>query len=175
MIATCSEQNFGFVKSLGAEAVFDYKDPDCAKHIRDYCADQLKIVLDTIATPNTVKICSEALSSKGGRYCGLLPTTFPRSDVDATFVDTTAGYGEYYEYGPDKVPIQADPRVAVFAADFFGKVDKLWAKGLIRTHEVEVSKDGLNGIFNGLQLLRNRQVSAKKLVYRVDDTPAQGR
>lgn len=33
VIAVCSEKNFAFVKSLGASAAFDYKDPDCGKKV----------------------------------------------------------------------------------------------------------------------------------------------
>jgi hypothetical protein len=49
VITACSPRNFGLVKGLGAVEAFDYKDPDCAKKIREYTHDNLKLCWDTIA------------------------------------------------------------------------------------------------------------------------------
>ena len=81
VIATASPRNFSLLKSLGAEEVFDYNDPECAKKIRDYTNDDLTLVLDCIAEGNSPKICEEAISSKGGEISYLLFAKHSRTDV----------------------------------------------------------------------------------------------
>ena len=44
MITTYSPRNFDLVKSLGADAAFDYNDPECAAKIKEYTKDDLKYV-----------------------------------------------------------------------------------------------------------------------------------
>jgi NADPH:quinone reductase-like Zn-dependent oxidoreductase len=82
VITTCSPQNFAFVKALGAVEVFDYKEPDCAKNIREYTEDKLTRVLDCISEGDSPKISSEAISSQGGQVSYLLPARRRRTDVE---------------------------------------------------------------------------------------------
>ncbi|KAJ8066078.1 hypothetical protein OCU04_005170 [Sclerotinia nivalis] len=49
---------------------------------------------------------------------------------------------------------------------------KLLAEGKIKTHPVIVKDRGLAGIPDGLPEVAQGKISAAKLVYRVDDTPA---
>ena len=60
------------MKSLGAEEVFDYKDPGCGEKIRGYTKDELTLALDCVSEGNSGKICEEAISSKGGAISYLL-------------------------------------------------------------------------------------------------------
>lgn len=69
------------VKSLGADAAFDYNDPDVAKKIREYTKDSLVKVFDCIAEGPALKICEEAISSKGGMIACLRPAKHDRKDV----------------------------------------------------------------------------------------------
>ena len=62
-----------YVKSLGAEASFDYNDQDCSKKINEYTSDSVKLVLDCISEGDSTKICTAAVSSTGGKIAGLLP------------------------------------------------------------------------------------------------------
>lgn len=48
---------------------------------------------------------------------------------------------------------------------------KLLASSQVSVHPPKVGKDGLKGVFDGLQQLRDGKVSGTKLVYKVDDTP----
>lgn len=169
VLTTCSQHNAAYVKSLGASHVVDYQAPDCAEQLRLLAKDQLKYVLDTIGVPASSKICAEAMA-KGGRIVSFLPVEFPRRDVEAMFMDATQSLGEYFEYGPQRMPVQPDEEAHAFAKSHIDIVDRLLAEGKLRPHAVEVGTGGLGGVVEGLERLRQHEVSAKKLVYRVADT-----
>lgn len=72
VITTCSERNFDLVKSLGAHHVFDYRNPDVVKQIREVVPD-LENVFDTIGGSDSSKLASNALKETGGRLCTVRP------------------------------------------------------------------------------------------------------
>lgn len=72
VITTCSEHNFDLVKSLGAHHVFDYRNPDVVKQIREVVPD-LEYVFDTIGGSDSSKLASNALKETGGRLCTVRP------------------------------------------------------------------------------------------------------
>jgi len=80
-LLTCS---FQYVKSLGAEAAFDYNDQDCSKRIKEHTSDSIKLTLDCISEGESTKICTAAVSSSGGRIASLLPLQEQelRSDIE---------------------------------------------------------------------------------------------
>ena len=81
VITTCSPRNFGFAKALGAVEAFDYKEPDCAKKIREYTKNKLTRVLDCISEGDSPEISSEAISTHGGQVSYLLAPRHRRTDV----------------------------------------------------------------------------------------------
>lgn len=116
VISTASPRNIENVKALGATHVLDYNRPDCAAAINVLTGNQLRLVLDTVAVPQSAKICAEAMSSEGGRYVELLPVPFPRKDVEVVFMDATTTMGEYDEYDPDRMPIPVDEEAFEFGS-----------------------------------------------------------
>ncbi len=162
-IATCSSHNFDLVKSLGAAAAFDYKDPDCAKKIKEYTNNNLKYVWDTISLPATAKICAEAIST-GGTYGSLLQVPFPRDDVRTTNSLGYTGVGEpIKKRGIERKDNSADFE---FMKSWIPIVESLLQDGRLKVHEPKVGK-GLEGVLEGLDLLKHDKVSGRKLVYTV--------
>lgn len=53
VLATCSEKNFEAVKKLGADEVFDYKDPACSQKIREATGDALVYAFDCVSEGNS--------------------------------------------------------------------------------------------------------------------------
>ncbi|KAI7325863.1 GroES-like protein [Hortaea werneckii] len=165
VIATCSERNFPFVKSLGASAAFDYKDPDCAKKIREHTKDQLAHVFDCISEGESPKICSEAIGSQGGTVSYLLPAKHDRADVQNRHTLAYTMIGEGFKFGPMDFPDK--PEDKEFGEKFWDISGKLITSKQISVHPPKVGKGGLEGVFDGLQQLREGKVSGVKLVYRV--------
>ncbi|KAK4507637.1 hypothetical protein PRZ48_001372 [Zasmidium cellare] len=171
VIATASEHNYSLLKTLGAEEVFDYKDPSCGEKIRSYTNDSLTLALDCIAEGDSPPICCAAISSKGGSISYLLRTSHPRTDVENKY---RAGYtviGEAFDKLGRHWP--AEPEDFQYAKRFVKVTQKLVDAGKLVTHPKVVGEDGLVGIFDGLEKLKEGRVSGKKLVYRVEETPKE--
>ncbi|KAK1090037.1 hypothetical protein LTR48_009090, partial [Friedmanniomyces endolithicus] len=60
-----------------------------------------------------------------------------------------------------------------FAEKFFGITEELLREGKLKTHPELVGSDGLAGALKGMEDMKDEKVSAKKLVYRVKDTPKE--
>ncbi|KAF2624513.1 zinc-binding oxidoreductase ToxD [Macroventuria anomochaeta] len=164
VFATASPHNFDLVKKLGADHVFDYKDPGCGEKIRKISNDKLKLVFDCISEHGSEKICAAVIGSAGGYYSGLLPgplKDFPRQDVKHGWTFAYTALGEKFN---DKVP--AKPEDYEFGVKFWKAAEELFNSGKIKAHPTLV-RDGLEGVPQGLNDLKDGKVSGKKLVYRV--------
>lgn len=82
VITTASPKNFDLVKSFGADEVFDYRDPEVSKKIREVAGNKLTKAVDCVSESGTVGLISEALSeSEGGTIAVILPVESPKENV----------------------------------------------------------------------------------------------
>jgi NADPH:quinone reductase-like Zn-dependent oxidoreductase len=88
--AVCSPRNFGLVKGLGADEVFDYKDPEAAKNIKDATGGKLKYAVDAISAHGSGKFISDVFSDEGGKIATVLPYESPRANIEATYSSAAA-------------------------------------------------------------------------------------
>ncbi|RFU29412.1 hypothetical protein B7463_g6920, partial [Scytalidium lignicola] len=170
VIVTCSAHNFDYVKSIGADAAFDYKSPTCAKDIKEYTKDGLKYAFDCISEGTSTQISVEAMSSSGGVYSNLLSVTNENvhSVNDKVQNKATLAYtmfGQPFKMGPTEIPVV--PGNWEFGVKFWNLSQKLLAEGKVTVHKPAVNKEGsgLEGVMKGLDLLRQGKVSGEKLVY----------
>ncbi|KAF2849571.1 oxidoreductase-like protein [Plenodomus tracheiphilus IPT5] len=164
VIATASPHNFDLVRKLGADQVFDYKDPECGDKIRKATDDKLKLVFDCIAEGSSPDIIAKALSSSGGHVSTLLPAKSfgGRDDVKHNFTFAYTSLGEKYD---DRFP--ASQEDYEFGKKFWALAEDLINSGKVKTHPTEVRK-GLEGVPQGLNDLKDGKVSGVKLVYTVE-------
>lgn len=170
-VVTCSSHSFELVKSYGAEAVFDYRAPDCAAAIREHTRNGLKYALDCITTGESMQICYAMLGRSGGRYTALDP--YPEA-VAATRKIVKADWvlgpvmlgGEIGWPAPHGRP--ADMDMYAFGVKWSKTVQELLHRGLIREHPLLVQSGGLGGVLNGMEAIRAKKISGKKLVYRLE-------
>lgn len=181
VITTCSPRNYDLVKSLHADAIFDYNDPACGRKIREHTSNDLFYAFDCISTDSSVRICADALStsssSSGAKkhYCSLLGVpNFPRKDAEKKTTLAYSAMGEdisFHGQGsiiPPKIPAREED--ARFMKSFIETVDGLLGEGKVRVHPPSVRERGLQGVLDGLQTMREGRVSGEKLIYRVADT-----
>ncbi|KAF1970071.1 oxidoreductase-like protein [Bimuria novae-zelandiae CBS 107.79] len=163
VIATASPHNFELVKFLGADQVFDYKDPECGAKIREATKDSLKLAFDTISEKGSPAVCCAAISSKGGLYTSLLPVSdFPRDDVRNVATLAYTALGEKFS---ERFP--ANQNDFDFEVRFWRLSEDLINSGKIKTHPTEVREGGLEAIPQGIEDLKGGRVSGVKLVYRM--------
>jgi len=170
VVTTCSQHNFDYVKSLGADAVFDYKSPTCSKDVKEYTQDNLKHAFDCISEGDSTKICVESMSSSGGVYSTLLPV--PNDKVtsinEKVSNKATLGYtvvGEAFKFGPREIP--AKPEDFEFGKIWWEVARQLLAEGKVKPHKPSINKygKGLDGALKGMQAMREGKVSGEKLVF----------
>lgn len=172
VVATASAHNFDYVKSLGADEVFDYNSPTCAADIKKYTEGELSLAFDCISKGNSTQICVEAIGEKGGVYTTLLPV--PGEKVTAINAKVTnkstlayTAIGEAIQFGPQSIP--AVPTDFEFAKKFWTISEKLLADGKVKVHQIAINEggSGLEGVLQGLQRVRAGDVRGKKLVYKL--------
>lgn len=169
-ITTCSPRNFDLVKSYGAEHAFDYHSPTCATDIRVYTKNSLKYVLDCISEPETMRFCYECIGRLGGRYVALEP--YPqglhtRANVHPDWVLGPMMLGKPILWRPP-FRREGDSEIREFAVKWFETAQTLLDEGKLKTHPIQTMEGGLQGVLDGIKLLQTKQISGKKLVYRLD-------
>ncbi|CEJ56576.1 Putative ToxD [Penicillium brasilianum] len=169
VLTTCSPHNFDLVTSLGADGVFDYRDPQSAAEIRKLTDNNLKLVFDCISLEASAKYCEAAISTEGGEYSALLNVKVERENVNSRFTLGYTAVGEAFKFGD--IPFPAKPEDKAHAEKFVAIAESLLAQGKVKVHRPRVGKDGLKGVLEGLQLLKEDKVSGEKLVYNVSETP----
>jgi len=170
VITTASPRNFEFVKSLGADHVFDYHDPEVGAKINALTNNTLHLVFDTIAVPSSSSISAQALSTAPtGKllYVSLLPVPMSRPDVESIFFLAYTMSGEEFEMEGEVWPASEEDNL--LARKFVGVCEALLEDGRIRSHPVSKREGGLEGILGGMMEMKEGKVSGQKLVYRISD------
>ncbi|KAJ3087203.1 hypothetical protein HK100_008459 [Physocladia obscura] len=170
VITTSSPRNFDYLKSLGADKVFDYNSPTVAQDIRAYTNNSIKHVFDCISEGASIKISIESIAPEGGVYSALLGVdakAIAAINPNVT-VKNTAAYtvvGEAYEKRGQVTPASVED--FEFAKKFAVLSNDLLAQGKLKVHTPAVNEygTGLEGALKGLQYLKEGKVSGKKLVY----------
>lgn len=175
-IITVAGNGIDYVRSLHAAThVIDYRDGNVAEKIIEVIkgtGKELHHVLDAVSDFGSHKILTEVLVAFGGGEINMLDPAAEMDDswqwpdgvkFSLTFVPSS--YGRQHPW-ITKERAAADKD---FGHWFYRYISYLLAKGDLLVHPHEVLPNGLDGILEGVQRLRNNAVSAKKLVARYDD------
>jgi NADPH:quinone reductase-like Zn-dependent oxidoreductase len=98
VISTSSTKNIDFVKSLGADEVFDYADSKTPKRILSATGGALKYAMDCISEGMTPNQVSMSLGKEGGTIATLLPYESRRKGVKTVFILAYSIFGKVRNY-----------------------------------------------------------------------------
>lgn len=169
VIVTVSPKNFDLVKSLGADEVFDYNDPEVSKNIKLATGGKLAHAVDTISENDTPRQISEALSDDGGRVAALLFYKSPRPEVS---VNLTLAYdllGKSYDFPFPWTPKTDEDRDR--GKKFTQLLQQIIDTGKIKPNATLILPQGLASVAEGFEYQKTGKVSAQKITYRIADTP----
>ena len=171
VITTCSPHNFDLVKSLGADAVVDYKSPTCAADIKELTNNSLVYAWD--CTGDGAGLCAAAMSdSKPGDYGSIMPAgldLLKKTNPNVTGHESVRGYdtmGEKYLW-LGQTPIEPDQELMQFYMSFLDLTQPFLQDGRIQPLKAALNKtgSGLDGALTGLKEMEAGKVSGEKLVY----------
>jgi NADPH:quinone reductase-like Zn-dependent oxidoreductase len=170
VVTTCSPRNFQLVKDYGADAVFDYRSKTCAADIRAYTKNKLGKVIDPFGEAATTSLCYEAIGRAGGIYCSLetyQQSLCTRRTVKHSLIMGPAILGRGVLL-PDPYGVTPDPDLHEWSKRFFRSLQGLIDEGKIRPLPAEtLQPGGLETVLTGLEILKAKKVSGRKLVVRV--------
>ncbi|KAG6366717.1 hypothetical protein INS49_000896 [Diaporthe citri] len=173
VLTTASPHNFDYLKSLGADAVFDYHTPaeELAKEIKAQASNHLTLAWDCSPTPESTRVSALAMSdSQPGVYGALLPVKDEalKSANPNVSGGSTMGYtvfGEAFSRHGRDYPAKAEDRK--FGTAFWELSGDLLSQGKFKVARTSVNQggEGLGGVLKGLDDLKEGKVSGTKLVY----------
>ena len=175
VVTTSSPRNFDFVKSRGADEVFDYNSSSCGADINKLTDNKLRYVWDTICLESSAKICDEAFSSDSSldlKYGTILPVKLPNKTAETTNTFMYTIFNEAFSKGKNETP--ANQEDFEFAKKFMDITERLIKEGKLQTHPEKVGEGGLAGALKGMKDMQGDKVSGQKLVYRVGETEGEG-
>ncbi|KAF2187417.1 putative zinc-binding oxidoreductase ToxD [Zopfia rhizophila CBS 207.26] len=176
VLTTASPRHEEYLRSLGADAIFDYNSPTWSSDVKAATNDQLKLAFDTIGSAETGKATAAAMSSSGGRYSStedggpeLIKAEFPNITAQPILAYTIIGEEFVWADGDELITFKARPEDFEFGKTFWELARGLLASGQakpVRT-TVDFGGKGLEGVLVGLEELRQGKVRGGKLVYYV--------
>ncbi|TFY76299.1 hypothetical protein EWM64_g7715 [Hericium alpestre] len=152
VFATASPKNHALVKSLGADEVFDYHDPEVGAKIKAATGGKLTHAVDCIA---------ERRRHAGHRVCGAERRGRAHRHHSALL-------GKSYEF---PYPYTVTDAKIQQGKDYAKLITKIVATGKVKPNPLLIMPKGLASVAEGLQLMYEGKVSGQKITYRISDTP----
>lgn len=177
-IATCSPYNFEHIKSLGADHVIDYKDPQVVEKIRKIAGDNITLSYDTVVVAPSSAHTYELMSSSKPALM-LTSLAFDPTDSSANIkavkpnvkVDFPLGYFVFQEekrFGDVvyKRPEGLPEHFFAFSAEY----NKQMAQdpAFVKHIPIKVLPNGFDSIEEGLSTLQQDKNKGVKIVVRLD-------
>ncbi|KAH9844379.1 GroES-like protein [Rhodofomes roseus] len=168
VVTVASPRNHEVLKSLGADAVFDYNDPDVIAKIKETTGDSLHVAFDTISVHDSQVLTVKTFAPGPGK---LIVIQQPEEDakklnskvtIQHTLIYTALGKELKLGNGYPALP---DDRAHM--AQFLTKVPGLASSGAIKPNPIKLWEGGLEAIPDGLLYMKEGKITGEKIVYRV--------
>lgn len=163
VVTTASPHSFDLVRSYGADAIFDYHDPQVVdKIVQTY--PNISVALDCFSAGKSTDICDAIIAGQGGKVVVLLPTAKPKTEgVEHELIMSYTLFGLPFQWLPPIGPkFEAIPSDRHALVSFYATLPELTKT--IRPPPIQIEGKGFEAILTGLEKLRLGKVSGKKLV-----------
>jgi len=168
VVTVSSPKNFELCKSLGADAVFDYKDPDIVSKVKEVTKNSLHCGFDTICQLQTQTLSLKCFGPGPGKLIVIQPPQEEaqklREDVRIQHTLIYTSLGRAFDLGQH---YPAAPEDRSHMTEFLKKVPGFVKSGGIKPNPVKLWEGGLESITDGLQYMREGKNSGEKIVYRL--------
>lgn len=169
-LITVAGNGIDFVESLGAaDHIVDYRKGNVVGDIKSALAGKaLHYAVDFVCNRSSPHDLTAVLDTNGGAKLNMLdpPEGFNPQGVELTRTYVSTAYGEAHSRRSAELAAQDRD----FAYVFYRYISLLMGEGRLRGHPFEVMPGGLDSVVKGITMLYENKVSAKKLVYRIEDT-----
>ncbi|PVH95007.1 alcohol dehydrogenase GroES-like domain-containing protein [Periconia macrospinosa] len=167
-VAICSTKSSAMVSSYGAVTTIDYTSlTTAAETIKTHTRNQLRLAIDCIATPESLRCCMAAIGRAGGDYIAIEHTMQEWHTRRAVHVHPTPlayeVWGEAVTMGPP-YDRDASPAKLESAIRWTEEMQRLVEQGMVRPHPPKALEPGFQQILDGLKILEAGKVSGEKLV-----------
>ncbi|KII90674.1 hypothetical protein PLICRDRAFT_174057 [Plicaturopsis crispa FD-325 SS-3] len=175
VLATASAAAHEDLKAIGASECFDYRDPRVSHSIRAagdaHSPDGVKYAFDTVCEKGSTEACIDAIGPSGGRVITTLPVSDEvknrRADVSVEFTLVYCELGKALNFA-GVVPFPAMPedrtRALAYVSSTFPALFSQLGGG-IKPQKLRRLPGGLEGIGEGLQIMKDGAYGREKLVY----------
>ena len=152
-----------FAKSIGADAVVDYRNNNVVQDIKNALQEHAKgekllHVFDAISEGGSGKHIVEVADS-GATITYVLQNAADYESKEKKFNLIRTYVGDSHS--------KEDDSRRDFAFAYFRLISRWLGDGRLQAHPYEVVPGGLDGVIEGLKQLKEGKVSAKKLVFKV--------
>lgn len=179
MITTASENNHEFLKSLGADHVLPYSDPNTPAEIKKLTNNKLYLGYDTISEKGSTQGIIDAFGSdipagKKKEVLTILKVRRERlgenaKDVEIHYILAYTLLGkEITAYGWH---LPASPKDYEFSLHSFGLLNKLIKEKKLQSQRVKVF-GGLENLSEGFEYMKAGKNSGQKIIYHPQETKA---
>ena len=149
-----------FARSIGADHVVDYRKNNVVADIKTALhGKKLERAYDAISEGDSVAHIDQVLAD-GGIHTTVLEVKEQETATRIKVVRTMVGDAH-----------NGAPHLQDLASAYYRLIGRWLADGRFEPHPHEVLPGGLAGVEEGLRRLQEGKVSAKKLVFRIDETP----
>jgi hypothetical protein len=155
------------VKSLGADAWYDYNEAGWPRKVRrDF--PMIELAYETTCGEEAWALTEEVFSLSGGRAAvNHPPTSSKRGDITWQHAASYTCFGQRFSLGPVDCPDL--PQQYEFSKKWWRYASKLVWEGQLRPHRTIVRESGLEGVVKGIDDIRHQRIRGHKLVYRMDE------
>lgn len=180
VVATASPKNFDLVKSLGCEIVFDYHDPDTPTKIKEYAGENITHALDAISGDTTIQSVYDSVSSTkhviiqvSRGYLGVDESKLNRRKSNIVRFEGPLSYvaiDSKKQFGVGGPVFESPKGLLQDTVKIFARMNQIFRESpqMIKHMPIRVLPNGFEDIDKGMQIVKEGNVSAEKIVVTLE-------